>query len=636
MKKLFTLCLLVFSLSASAQWQQTGSKVRYVNGLGIPTKDTAAGVLADSSQILIRPADSSLYVKYKRTWLRVGGAGFTGSGTTNYIPKFTSSTAIGNSQIFDNGTNVGIGTASPGSILEIAQSTPIFTLNASSSTGLHGIEWKNSGVLDAFIKQQPNTAEMRFSNGRNGSWGGFMTFYTDVAERMRITSAGNVGIGETSPNGKLDVRSATGHVGINTGTSLSPERGNLYYTTDGTGWKFNIGKLQSGTFTPQMTLQDNGNVGIGTTSPATKFVISNAGASGLEINPTGGVSSGVLLQAYNRSTSAYMAQSYYALGHTFNVGTGAGTRAMDIDNTGNVGIGTALPDARLRVAGTYNGTQAIFSFTDGRGLLIGTASNGTNEALSILNARGVGAGMLQFQTDGTDRVRIGNSGNVMINTTTDNGTDRLQVSGSARVDGGTSLYTGIFTNTSQDGGIDVRNTGTLAANRTAQLRLVNGTTLFGSNDRTYQIFNIGTGANDAALAFQYWNGTSYLERFRVAPSGRFLINTTTDNASDQLQVDGSVSIKGIRQNVLSTTTTTTINDNNYFIDCTSGTFTVNLPASSGRLGRIFVIKNSGTGTITVDGNGAETIDGAATYSLATQWSQVQIISDGTNWKIISK
>lgn len=39
-----------------------------------------------------------------------GGAGtITGSGTTNYVAKFTGATAIGNSQIFDDGTNVGIG-----------------------------------------------------------------------------------------------------------------------------------------------------------------------------------------------------------------------------------------------------------------------------------------------------------------------------------------------------------------------------------------------------------------------------------------------------------------------------------------------------------------------------------------------
>ena len=38
----------------------------------------------------------------------------TGTGTTNYISKFTGTSALGNSQIFDNGTNVGIGTATPG------------------------------------------------------------------------------------------------------------------------------------------------------------------------------------------------------------------------------------------------------------------------------------------------------------------------------------------------------------------------------------------------------------------------------------------------------------------------------------------------------------------------------------------
>ena len=59
LQRFLLIALILCSFSASAQWQQTGSKVRYVNGIGIPTKDTAAGVSADSSQILIRPADSS-------------------------------------------------------------------------------------------------------------------------------------------------------------------------------------------------------------------------------------------------------------------------------------------------------------------------------------------------------------------------------------------------------------------------------------------------------------------------------------------------------------------------------------------------------------------------------------------------
>ena len=42
-----------------------------------------------------------------------GGSGLTGSGTTNYVPKFTGSTSVGNSLLFDNGSDVGINTATP-------------------------------------------------------------------------------------------------------------------------------------------------------------------------------------------------------------------------------------------------------------------------------------------------------------------------------------------------------------------------------------------------------------------------------------------------------------------------------------------------------------------------------------------
>ena len=51
-----------------------------------------------------------------RTW-SVGTV--TGTGTTNYVAKFTSSSAVGNSQIFDDGTNVGIGTINPTKKLDV-------------------------------------------------------------------------------------------------------------------------------------------------------------------------------------------------------------------------------------------------------------------------------------------------------------------------------------------------------------------------------------------------------------------------------------------------------------------------------------------------------------------------------------
>jgi hypothetical protein len=49
----------------------------------------------------------------------IGSGSITGTGDANYLPKFTGASTIGNSQIFDNGTFVGIGTASPTQKLEV-------------------------------------------------------------------------------------------------------------------------------------------------------------------------------------------------------------------------------------------------------------------------------------------------------------------------------------------------------------------------------------------------------------------------------------------------------------------------------------------------------------------------------------
>lgn len=79
----------------------------------------------------------------------------------------------------------------------------------------------------------------------------------------------------------------------------------------------------------------------------------------------------------------------------------------------------------------------------------------------------------------------------------------------------------------------------------------------------------------------------------------------------------------------------TITTSDYLIDCTSGTFTVTLPtASSATAGKLFVVKNSGAGVITVQGNGAELIDAANTKALAVQYSLVAVMSTGTKWIII--
>lgn len=80
---------------------------------------------------------------------------------------------------------------------------------------------------------------------------------------------------------------------------------------------------------------------------------------------------------------------------------------------------------------------------------------------------------------------------------------------------------------------------------------------------------------------------------------------------------------------------TTLNDAHYVVtvDATGGARTITLPTAVGILGKVYVVKkiDSSANTVTVDGNAAETIDGAATVPLTLQWSSVIIQSNGTNW-----
>jgi hypothetical protein len=89
-----------------------------------------------------------------------------------------------------------------------------------------------------------------------------------------------------------------------------------------------------------------------------------------------------------------------------------------------------------------------------------------------------------------------------------------------------------------------------------------------------------------------------------------------------------------RPNTTSVTSTYTVIDSDSVI-LANGTFAVTIPFAKPSLNRSLVIKNIGSGTVTVTAQSGEYIDGDATYAMAAQYDTVQIVSDGTDWHIIS-
>lgn len=82
--------------------------------------------------------------------------------------------------------------------------------------------------------------------------------------------------------------------------------------------------------------------------------------------------------------------------------------------------------------------------------------------------------------------------------------------------------------------------------------------------------------------------------------------------------------------------TALVTDDVLLVDATSGAFTVTLPTVATSTGKILKLKkiDSSVNAITIDGNGAETIDGAATIALVEQYESLSLVCNGTAWFIL--
>lgn len=98
----------------------------------------------------------------------------------------------------------------------------------------------------------------------------------------------------------------------------------------------------------------------------------------------------------------------------------------------------------------------------------------------------------------------------------------------------------------------------------------------------------------------------------------------------------------IRSSANATTTYTATGDISatttvHLVDATTGPVTATLPLAASAVNQFYYIKkvDVSANAVTVEGNGAETIDGAANQSLAAQYNAITVYSDGTEWFIFA-
>jgi hypothetical protein len=132
----------------------------------------------------------------------------------------------------DSSGNVGIGTSSPTRKLDVNDSSSANTIPLAVSNLIGGLDIASAGI--DFNAHNVNFARIVGGQQTNGTFAdGNLIFLTrnaeTVAERMRITSAGNVGIGTSSPAQKLDVTGAIlASQSVTIGTSGLYQAGSIY------------------------------------------------------------------------------------------------------------------------------------------------------------------------------------------------------------------------------------------------------------------------------------------------------------------------------------------------------------------------------------------------------------------------
>jgi hypothetical protein len=231
------------------------------------------------------------------TNLNVSGNLTLNGGTANGVLYLNGSKAAtsGSALVFD-GSNLGIGTASPGQRLDI--------IGSGRATGSFTVGDSTGNFSGAMSNESDTSKSVTFAaDPGNAGANSFMRFNVDGSERARIDSNGNLGIGTSSPGTRLDI------VGANARIRLTPSTGTqdaqirvvntggitVFGRDDSTGsnfgaaygtviWSQGAYPMQFATNdVERMRLDSSGNLGIGTSSPGAKLEV-YGGASGTVTN----------------------------------------------------------------------------------------------------------------------------------------------------------------------------------------------------------------------------------------------------------------------------------------------------------------------------------------------------------------